>query len=74
MIYGFGLNGVYYYGTPIQFEYGDPFYRAGNYGRLDFFIDPFSNSKIESKIGWNIHMIPGEGIHHSQQILISVAF
>jgi hypothetical protein len=70
----FGLNGVYYYGSPIQFEYGDPFYRAGNYGRLDFFIDPFANPNIKSKIGWNIHVIPGEGIYHSQQILISVAF
>ena len=70
----FGLNGVYYYGNPIVFEYGDPFYRSGNYGRVDFYIDPFKNPNIESKIAWNLHFVPGEGMHHSQQVLISVTF
>ncbi len=70
----FGISGVYYFGTPIDFIYGDPFYRSGNYGRIDFFIDPFKNQNIDSKIAWNLHYIPGEGIHHSQQLLISVKF
>ncbi|MEX0986512.1 MAG: hypothetical protein WD052_03460 [Bacteroidales bacterium] len=70
----FGLKGVYYIGTPIDFSYGDPFYRSGNYGRLDLFTDPFRNASVESKIGWSFHFVPGEGIHHSQQILISVTF
>lgn len=70
----FGLKGVYYFGTPIEFEYGDPFYRSGNYGRLDLFADPFRNPRIQSKIGWNLHFVPGEGIHHSQQVLIQVVF
>jgi len=75
MFYGiFGLKGVYYFGTPIDFEYGDPFYRSGKYGRLDLFADPFRNPKIQSKIGWNLHFVPGEGIHHSQQVLIQVVF
>ena len=52
--------------------YGDPLYRSGNYGRIDLFIDPFKNPRISSKIAWNIHMISGEGVQHSQQILISV--
>jgi hypothetical protein len=70
----FGVKGVWYYGTPIDFSYGDPFYRTGNYGRLDLFTDPFNHPNIESKIGWNFHFVPGEGIHHSQQILISITF
>ncbi|MEX0982015.1 MAG: hypothetical protein WD577_06025 [Bacteroidales bacterium] len=70
----FGLDGVYYFGTPIVFEYGDPFYRSGNYGRLDLFADPFSHPRIESRLGWSFHLLPGEGIHHSQQLLINVTF
>ena len=70
----FGLKGVYYYGTPVDFTYGDPFYRSGNYGRLDLFADPFRHPGVSSKIGWSLHAVPGEGVYHSQQILISVAF
>jgi hypothetical protein len=70
----FGFKGVYYFGTPIVFEYGDPFYQAGRYGRLDFFADPFRMENIDSKIGWNLHFVPGEGVHHSQQLLMCVRF
>jgi hypothetical protein len=70
----FGMKGVYYFGGPIDFAYGDPFYQSGNYGRLDIFIDPFRQERIESRLGWVFHVVPGEGIHHSQQILIRVAF
>ncbi len=69
-----GLKGVYYYGTPIKFEYGDPFYTSGNYGRLDLFVDPFKNKKVKAKMGWNLHFAANERIHHSQQILITVKF
>jgi hypothetical protein len=70
----FGFKGVYYFGTPVNFEYGDPFYKSGNYGRLDFFTDPFSIENVDSKIGWNVHIVPGEGLHHSQQLLMRVRF
>lgn len=70
----FGFKGVYYFGTPIGFEYGEPFYRAGNYGRVDIFADPFRLENIDSKIGWNLHFVPGEGVHHSQQLLMCVRF
>lgn len=70
----FGFKGNYYRGTAILFEYGDPFYRSGNYSRLDFYLDPFRNTKVSSKVGWSLHYIPGEGIHNSQQVLISVKF
>ena len=70
----FGLHGVYYFGGPINFELGDPFYNSGNYGRMDFFVDPFRKANIDSKISWNVHVVPGEGIHHSQQLLIRIEF
>ncbi len=70
----FGFKGVYYFGTPVVFEYGDPFYQSGNYGRMDIFADPFRKENIDSKIGWNIHFVPGEGVHHSQQLIMRVRF
>lgn len=69
-----GFNGVYYFGSPVDMFYGDPFYRSGHYGRLDLFVDPFRHPKIDSKIGWNLHFVPGEGIYHSQQLLIDIRF
>lgn len=68
----FGLKASYYLGDEPPLAYGDPLYRSGNYGRLDLFIDPFKNPRITSKIGWNLHFLPGDGLYHSQQILISV--
>ena len=68
-----GVRGTYYLGGPTPLELGDPFYRSGNYGRLDLYVDPFRNPRITSKIGWNLHLLPGEGIFHSQQVLISIS-
>ncbi len=69
----FGLKGTYYFGDAPPLAYGDPLYRSGNYGRFDFFVDPFKNPRISSKIGWNLHFIPGDGLYHSQHILIAVS-
>jgi len=68
----FGLKGSYYYGDAPPLVYGDPLYRSGNYGRIDLFVDPFKNPRISSKIGWSFHLIPGDGLYHSQQILITI--
>ncbi len=68
----FGLKGTCYLGGASHLVYGDPLYRSGNYGRIDLFIVPFKNPRISSKIGWNIHMISGVGVQHSQQVLVSV--
>lgn len=70
----FGIKGVYYYGTPIEFKYGDPFYASGNYGRLDLFMDPFQHKNVKVRMDWSLHIVAGEGLHHSQQILITVKF
>ena len=68
----FGMGGTWYMGEPSQLVYGDRLYSHGNYGRLDLYIDPFRNPRIDSRIGWSFHYLPGEGLYHSQQLLISV--
>ena len=68
-----GIKGAYYLGDPSPLSYGDRLYGSGNYGRLDFYIDPFKNEKISAKISWNLHLLPGDGLYHSQQILLHVA-
>lgn len=70
----FGMKGVYYYGTPIDFRYGDSFYTSGNYGRLDLFVDPFKHKNVNIRVDWGLHFLAGEGLHHSQQVLIKVRF
>ena len=68
----FGIKGVYYRGGASPLLYGDRLYSSGNYGRVDLFVDPFKNPRISSKIGWNFHILPGDGLYFSQQILIHV--
>jgi len=70
----FGIRGSWYMGDPSPLLYGDRLYSHGDYGRFDFYIDPFRNPCITSKIGWNLHMLPGEGLYHSQQLLIQITF
>jgi hypothetical protein len=68
----FGIIGSWYLGDPSPLLYGDRLYSHGDYGRLDFYVSPFRNPRISSKIGWNLHFLPGEGVYHSQQFLISI--
>jgi hypothetical protein len=68
----FGIEGTCYLGESPHLLYGDWLYRSGNYGRIDLFIDPFNNPRISSKIGVSMHLISGEGLQWSQQLLISV--
>jgi len=71
----FGIKGTYYFGDPSPLVYGDPLYTSGNYGRIDLFLDPFrKNPRISSKFAWNFHILPWDGLYHSQQILIQVTF
>lgn len=68
----FGFMGSWYMGDPSPLLYGDRLYSHGDYGRIDFYVDPFRNPRISSKIGWNLHYLPGNGLYHSQQLLISI--
>lgn len=69
----FGIKGAYYRGGASPLLYGDRLYSSGNYGRIDLFVDPFKNPRISSKIGWNFHILPGDGLYFSQQILIHIS-
>jgi hypothetical protein len=68
-----GMKGTYYLGEGPNLLYGDWLYRSGNYGRIDLFLDPFNNTRVSSKIGFSMHMISGEGVQWSQQLLVSVS-
>jgi hypothetical protein len=68
----FGFRGSWFMGGPSPLLYGDRLYSHGDYGRFDFYIDPFHNSRISSKIGWNLHYLPGDGLYHSQQLLLTI--
>jgi len=68
----FGIRGSWYMGGSSHLIYGDRLYSHGDYGRIDLYIDPFRNPRISSKIGWNFHYLPGDGLYHSQQLLISI--
>ncbi|MFO7934061.1 MAG: hypothetical protein R6U78_08265 [Bacteroidales bacterium] len=68
----FGIRGAYYLGDPSPLRVGDPLYRSGNYGRVDLYVDPFKNRRISSMIGWSFHFIGGEGMMHSQRMLIRI--
>ncbi len=68
----FGIRGSWYMGGASQLIWGDRLYSHGDYGRVDLYIDPFRNPRISSRIGWSFHYLPGDGLYHSQQVLISV--
>jgi len=67
-----GLKGTYYFGDESPLALGDPLYAYGNYARIDLYIDPFKNPRISSKFAWCFHIMPWEGLFHSQQVLLQV--
>ena len=68
---GIGLQGTYYRGQGHEFLYGDSFYKATEYGRIDFFWQPFRKKNICGKIVFSVHFIE-QTIDYSQQILVSI--
>jgi hypothetical protein len=67
-----GLKGSYYFGDGSPLALGDPLYSYGNYARIDLYFDPFKNPRITSKFAWCFHILPWEGLFHSQQVLVQV--
>ncbi len=67
-----GFKGTYYFGDGSPLALGDPLYAYGNYGRIDLYVDPFKNPRISSKFAWCFHILPWEGLFHSQQVLVQV--
>lgn len=70
---GLGLMGTYYRGQGHEFLYGDSFYRAKEYGRLDLYWQPFKKSYLTGKIVFSLHFIE-HSLDTSQQLLVSLNF
>ena len=70
--YGFGLQGTLYIGEGHSLIYGDSFYQAKEYGRLDVFWIPFRKQNIQAKLVSSFHFIESK-LDFSQQILLSIS-
>jgi len=68
---GVGLEGTYYRGQGHEFLYGDSFYKATEYGRMDLFWQPFNKTNVRGKVVFSIHFIE-QTIDYSQQIIVSI--
>jgi hypothetical protein len=66
---GVGLHGTYYRGQGHEFIYGDSFYKAKEYGRMDIFWQPFKNKNVRGKIIISLHFIE-KSLDFSQQVLV----
>jgi hypothetical protein len=69
--HGLGLYGTVYQGEGHTFLYGDAFYQAKQYGRIDMFWAPFRSDKVQGKLAFSLHFVEGI-IDTSQQILVSI--
>jgi hypothetical protein len=65
-----GLSAVYYAGEGQTLLYGDPFYRLGNYGRLDLFVMPFRTGPVQLKLDFGMHFADGQ-VDYSQQFWLT---
>ncbi len=61
----FSLDASYYAGDAHNLKYGDNFYRASNYTRLDGNFHLFNNQKVEGLVQFSVHSIEGV-INYSQ--------
>jgi hypothetical protein len=68
---GIGVSGTYYRGQGHEFLYGDSFYRAKEYGRLDLSWQPFKKHNVTGKIVFSMHFIE-QSLYFSQQVLVSI--
>ena len=68
---GLGLGGTYYRGQGHELLYGDSFYKAKSYGRMDISWQPFRKNNVSAKIAFCIHFIENS-IDYSQQVLVSI--
>ncbi len=62
-------RGTYYEGMTVMT--GDGFYKAKEYGRLDFFLIPIETGRIRSKVSFSLHLIPGI-LDFSQQFTLYI--
>jgi len=68
-----GLKLTMYRGDPQILAYGDSFYSAGKYARIDLYVKMFRKYGIDARAGISIHLTEGD-LNNSQQVLISIPF
>jgi len=68
-----GLDAVYYSGDKQVLPYGDPFYSAGKYSRIDTYIIPIKSKNVCSKVAFSVHLA-NDQTDFSQQIFIVYKF
>jgi len=71
MMYRFaGIRTSIHAGNGHTFLYGDSFYRADFYTRIDMYLQFFNTENVRARINFALHMIKGT-LDTSQQVLIS---
>ncbi len=68
-----GIDGVYYNGGKQSLAYGDPFYSAGKYSRVDLYFIPFKSKRVTSKVAFGLHFAPDQ-FDVSQQVFVTMKF
>ena len=68
----FGLEAIHFQGDGHEVVYGDRFYQADKYTRLNFFFFPIFSEKITGRFMFSLHFIQGS-IDHSESLLINMS-
>ena len=68
---GFGINGTCYNGNRQILLYGDGFYKSKNYGRIDLFYQNRKSNRINGKLQFSFHFVPGN-VDFSQSFVIYI--
>ncbi len=68
----FGLRNTYYHGKAQDLMWGDLFYTADKYNRLDLFVIPVISNFVDNHVQFSMHFIDGE-VNFSQQIIFIIA-
>jgi len=69
---GVGIRGLYYFGDSQILLYGDGFYKSEKYGRIDLFYKSNNQGRINGKLQFSFHFVPGE-INSSQSFTIFIS-
>lgn len=70
----FGVDFYYYRGGRLNLKWGDPFYRCGNYGRIDTYFKLVKTKHVDTRMGWNFHFVNDKTLDSSIQVMIRVDF
>ena len=65
-----GIRTTIHAGKGHTFLYGDSFYRADFYTRIDMFLQFFNSENINARVNFALHMVKGT-LDTSQQVLVS---